>query len=111
MDDLMAQMRKGTTAWIVLAVLRKGGEAYGYGLRQAVFEVSDGLFPIKEGSLYPLLHAMQHSGLIQSRREKIKGRWRHYYRITVRGRRVLADCRRQWKLLHSVLDSLGCHRA
>ena len=111
MNDLMAQMRKGTTAWIVLAVLREHGETYGYGLRQEVFEVSKGLFPIKEGSLYPLLHAMERGGLIQSRREKVKGRWRHYYRITARGRRVLVDCRRQWKLLHSVLDRLGCHRA
>ena len=111
MNDLMGQMTKGTTAWIVLAVLEAHGELYGYGLRREVFEKSRGLFPIKEGSLYPLLHTMKRGGLIQSRREKVKGRWRHSYRIRARGRQVLVDCRRQWELLHSVLDKLGCHRA
>jgi len=110
-QSLMAQMRKGTTAWIVLAVLEKSGELYGYGLRREVFEKSNGLFPMKEGPLYPLLDRMERKQWVTSRREKVKGRWRHYYRITVRGRKVLVDSRRQWKLLHSVLDKLGCHRA
>ena len=110
MIDPMSQMRKGTTAWIVLAAMREHGEAYGYGLRRAVFDVSQGLLPIKEGSLYPLLHVMERGRLIQSRQRKVNGRWRHYYHITDRGRRTLTDCARQWKLLHSVLDKLGCHR-
>ena len=111
MNDLMAQMRKGTTAWIVLAVLEKSGELYGYGLRREVFEKSNGLFLMKEGPLYPLLDRMERKRWVTSRREKVAGRVRRYYRISARGRQVLADCRRQWKLLHSVLDKRGCHRA
>jgi len=103
-------MRKGTTIWIDLAVLRRQGEIYGYSLRHAVFGASKGLLPLKEGSLYPLLKSMERSQLIRMRRQQVNGRWRHYYRITERGRRVLTDCARQWKLLHSVLDRLGCHR-
>jgi DNA-binding PadR family transcriptional regulator len=107
----MAQMRKGTTAWIVLAVLEKRGELYGYGLRREVFEKSKGLFPIQEGPLYPLLGRMQRARLITSRRQSVSGRDRRYYRVSTRGRRVLDQYRCEWKLLSAVLESLGCPHA
>ena len=111
MSDLMAQMRKGTTAWIVLAALEKHGELYGYALRREVFEKSRGLFHIKEGSLYPLLQTIERARWVTSRREKVAGRMRRYYRISARGRQVLGQCRCEWRLLSSVLNAFGCHRA
>jgi DNA-binding PadR family transcriptional regulator len=107
----MAQMRKGTTAWIVLAVLEKRGELYGYGLRREVFVKSKGLFPIQEGPLYPLLSRMQRARWITSRHQSVSGRERKYYRVSPRGRRVLDQYRREWKLLSAVLETLGCHHA
>jgi PadR family transcriptional regulator PadR len=104
----MAQIRKGTTAWIVLATLEKRGELYGYGLRREVFLSSKGLFPIKEGPLYPLLRKMARNGWLASRRVEVAGRERRYYRIRTPGRQVLARYRHEWRLLSSVLDSLGC---
>ena len=109
--DLMAQMRRGTTAWIVLAVLETRGELYGYGLRREVFEKSKGLFPIQEGPLYRLLGRMQRARWVSSRRQSVSGRERRYYRVTDRGRRVLSQYRREWKLLSTVLETLGCTRA
>jgi PadR family transcriptional regulator, regulatory protein PadR len=106
---LMAQMRKGTTAWIVLAVLEKRGELYGYGLRREVFMKSKGLFSIQEGPLYRLLSRMQRARWISSRLQTVSGRGRRYYRVSARGRHVLAEYRREWKLLLSVLETLGCH--
>lgn len=64
----MAQMRKGTTAWIVLAVLENRDELYGYGLRREAFKKSKGLFPIQEGALYPLLDRMRRARWVTSRR-------------------------------------------
>ena len=69
----MAQMRKGTTVWIVLAVLETHGELYGYGLRREVFEKSKGLFPIQEGPLYRLLGRMQRARWVTSRRQTVAG--------------------------------------
>ena len=103
----MAQMRKGTTAWIVLAGLEKRGELYGYGLRREVFEKSKGLFPIQEGPLYPLLGRMHRARWVTSLRQSISGRERRYYRVSARGRRVLDQYRREWKLLSAVLETLG----
>src|SRR5580658_7291266 len=110
-DDPMAQIRKGTTAWIVLATLEQRGELYGYGLRHEVSVSSKGLFPIKEGPLYPLLRKMEREGWLTSRRVEVAGRDRRYYRIRARGRQILAQYRRDWRLLSSLLDSLGCLHA
>ena len=107
----MAQVRKGTTAWIVLTVLEKRGELYGYGLRHEVFVKSKGLFPIQEGSLYPLLKKMERKRWVTSRLQRVAGRDRRYYRISPRGRHVLGQYRREWQLLSAVLDSFGCLHA
>jgi len=107
----MAQIRKGTTAWIILATLEKHGELYGYGLRREVAANSKGLFPLHEGPLYPLLRKMERDGWLASRRMEVAGRERRYYRIRVPGRQALAQYRREWRLLSSVLLSLGCLQA
>jgi DNA-binding PadR family transcriptional regulator len=107
----MAQIRKGTTAWIVLATLERRGELYGYGLRHDVSVNSKGLFPIHEGPLYPLLRKLEREGWLTSRRMEVAGRERRYYRIRALGRQVLAQYRREWRLLSSVLHSLGCLHA
>ena len=110
-DDLMAQIRKGTTAWIVLATLEQHGELYGYGLRREVWVTSRGLFPMTEGALYPSLKTMERRRWVTSRCAEVGGRDRRYYRISARGRQVLGRYRREWQLLSSVLDALGCRHA
>jgi DNA-binding PadR family transcriptional regulator len=110
-DNLMAQIRKGTTAWIILSVLEKRGELYGYGLRHEVWTSSKGTFLLQEGPLYRLLARMERARWLTSRRVEVAGRERRYYRIRPHGRQVLAQYRRDWRLLSSVLDSLGCLRA
>jgi len=107
----MAQIRKGTTAWIVLAMLEKRGELYAYGLRREVAMKSKGLFPIQEGPLYPLLRKMERKHWLASRRAEVAGRERLYYQIRASGRRALAQYRREWRLLSTVLQSLGCLHA
>jgi PadR family transcriptional regulator, regulatory protein PadR len=110
-NNLMAQIRKGTTAWIILSALEKRGELYGYGLRHAVWTSSKGTFPLQEGPLYRLLGRMEHARWLASRRMEVAGRERRYYRICPQGRQVLAQYRREWRLLSSVLNSMGCLRA
>jgi len=101
----LAQLRKGTTALAVLAGLERG-EVYGYGLRRDVHRKTKGIFGLNEGALYPLLHSLERRGLVRVRREKVRGRWRKYYRITARGRRDLVRRRRDWEHLRQVLDGL-----
>jgi DNA-binding PadR family transcriptional regulator len=57
--------------------------------------------------LYPVLHRLERSGLIESRWAKAEsGRHRKYYRITDTGRHQLADERRQWKAVDKTLGRI-----
>jgi PadR family transcriptional regulator PadR len=57
--------------------------------------------------LYPVLHRLDRSGLIESRWAKAEsGRRRKYYRITKAGREQLADERRQWRTVDKTLGRI-----
>ena len=81
---------------LVLAILAEG-DSYGYAILKRVRDLSGGALEWTDGMLYPVLHRLEKSGLIESRWEKAEsGRRRKYYRITPAGREQLAEERRQW---------------
>ncbi len=81
---------------LVLAILAEG-DSYGYAILKRVRDLSGGELEWTDGMLYPVLHRLERSRLIESRWEKAdSGRGRKYYRITDAGREQLAEERRQW---------------
>jgi PadR family transcriptional regulator PadR len=50
-------------------------------------------YPISPGSLYPLLHTLEKSGLFHSRIRVFKGRLRKYYELTEQGSLCLSELR------------------
>jgi DNA-binding PadR family transcriptional regulator len=65
---------------------------HGYGLIQAVDELSDGQIQLRAGTLYPALDRLTVDGLVEHAREEIvDGRLRRYYRLTDEGARRLTD--------------------
>jgi len=91
---------------LVLAILAEG-ESYGYALLKRVRELSEGELEWTDGMLYPVLHRLERSGLIESRWESAEsGRRRKYYRITKAGREQLNDERRQWRTVDQALDKI-----
>ena len=55
-------------------------------------------FQMKEGTLYPILHALEQGKYLTSyQQEAPTGRQRKYYRLTRRGRELLADKKEEWK--------------
>jgi len=93
---IRGQLMKGTTPLLVLTVLRDG-ELYGYEIAQQIRERSGDAFAPSEGSLYPALHALEADGaLIATWRESDKGPRRRYYRITPKGRGLLAEHETEW---------------
>lgn len=88
---------------LVLAILAEG-DSYGYAILQRVRDLSGGELEWTDGMLYPVLHRLERSGLIESRWEKAEtGRKRKYYRVTKTGRDQLADERRQWRTVDETL--------
>ncbi len=91
---------------LVLAILAEG-DSYGYAILKRVRELSGGELEWTDGMLYPVLHRLERSGLIESRWEQSEsGRRRKYYRITKAGREQLADERRQWKTVDRALRNI-----
>jgi DNA-binding PadR family transcriptional regulator len=50
-------------------------------------------YRIGPGTLYPLLHGLERSGLLKSVSEKIEGRRRRVYKITAAGMKALVNAR------------------
>lgn len=60
-------------------------------------------YRIGPGTLYPLLHGMESTGLLRSATENVQGRRRRVYRITAAGRRALNKARIKVDELHHEL--------
>ena len=91
---------------LVLAILAEG-DSYGYAILKRVRELSGGELEWTDGMLYPVLHRLERSGLIESRWESAEsGRRRKYYRVTGPGRNQLDDERRQWRTVDQALEKI-----
>jgi PadR family transcriptional regulator PadR len=71
-------------------------EMYGYELVQAIEVATGEAIKLGEGVVYPVLHALEESGCLRSRRKPVNGRTRVYYSVTAAGRRRLAAVTRDW---------------
>ena len=79
------------TEIIVLKLLSER-PMYGYEIIRMVLERTGGIFEWKEGTLYPLLHRLEQSGLIESRWQLTDGARPHkYYALSPRGRAVCEE--------------------
>jgi transcriptional regulator len=62
----MAPRNSAQTAldMLVLTILSRRGPSHGYGIANAIQELSDEALRVDEGSLYPALHRMEEAGWI-----------------------------------------------
>jgi transcriptional regulator len=91
---------------LVLAILAEG-DSYGYAIAKRVRELSGGELEWTDGMLYPVLHRLEKSGLVEARwGEADTGRRRKYYRVTAAGREQLAEQRRQWRTVDRALRTI-----
>ncbi len=91
---------------LILSLLAQG-ESYGYAIIQEIRTRSSGKLNWTDGMLYPVLHRMEHRGLIKSRwRASATGRKRKYYSLKKQGRAAMAKHRTEWSLVHAILSGL-----
>ena len=101
-DALLAQMRRGTLQYCVLALLADE-ERYGFDLVRGLAEM-DGMVT-SEGTIYPLLSRLRRDGLVESTwQESSTGPPRRYYRLTDRGRVALEAFRLEWSRFRNAVD-------
>src|ERR1043166_4779671 len=80
--------------FIKLHVLHHASEQPVYGL-WLIEELGEHGYRIGPGTLYPLLHSLEQEGLLKSYNEIFGGKVRRYYKITPKGRRLLAKAKLQ----------------
>jgi len=91
---------------LILALLARG-ETYGYAIIQEVKARSNNQMQWTDGMLYPVLHRLEHKGLIKARwGESETGRKRKYYSLKKDGHKALAKHQEHWSLVSAVLAGL-----
>ena len=72
---------------------------HGFGIARRIQRVTDDVFQIEEGTLYPALYKMENKGWVKSEwRVTENNRRAKYYRLTAAGKRRLAEEARTWNL-------------
>ena len=67
------ELIKGSTVMLVMSVLKKN-DMYGYKIIKELELQSESVFELKEGTLYPILHALEKENLLESYWEEFDGR-------------------------------------
>ena len=87
---------KGHLEMLLLAALQNG-PAHGYGVINDLKQRSEGVFDLQEGTIYPALHRLEGSGLVESEWSVANGRRRRMYMLTEMGRRTLEEKTSAWR--------------
>ena len=97
---------KGNTETLLLSLL-SGKPMYGYQIVKELEKRSNGYFQFKEGTLYPALHRLDKSSLVEGKwREEGTGLPRRYYQLTPKGRKVLEARLTEWRRFSRAVNSI-----
>ena len=99
------ELLKGSTHLLVLAVL-ENRDLYGYKIIRELEIRSENAFEMSEGTLYPILHALEKEKFLESYWEEFDGRNRKYYHITKKGKKQLREKTLEWKSFSSNVNKV-----
>jgi DNA-binding PadR family transcriptional regulator len=102
---LSKELLKGTTGTLMLTLLSRR-PLYGYEMIKELERSSEGVFALKEGTLYPILHGMEIERWVESYWMEVDGRGRKYYSITDEGRKRLNEKKAEWLVFRRAVDSV-----
>lgn len=106
-DNVKAQMRKGTLEYCILLILSRGASY----APKIIEELKRAEMIVVEGTIYPILTRQKNQGYLSYRwEESPQGPPRKYYSITDRGREVLAQLDESWDQLAAQIAMLRHER-
>jgi transcriptional regulator len=92
MDSSRDGIPPGTLEMLILTTLARHKEMHGFEIASSIQAVSEDVLQVEEGSLYPALQRMLIKGwLIGEWGRTDENRRARYYRLTLEGRRQLAE--------------------
>ena len=96
----------GVPELLILSLLREREEMYGYEIVAAIGQATGEVVSLKEGVVYPLLHALERDGALKTQRRQAQGRMRVYYTLTSKGVRRLFERTDEWNRLTGAVDQV-----
>lgn len=97
---------RGSLQTIVLQIVMSR-PLYGYEICKVADRRTNGLFELREGSLYPALHKLERDGLLAGYWEQTdQGRRRKYYRITPTGQEHLQRKQAEWREFSAAMNAV-----
>ena len=89
---------RGTLDMLILKTLSLQ-PMHGLGVSRRIDQITDGVFHVKPGSLFPALHRLEQEGwIVGSWGESENNRRAKFYRLSSAGRRRLGEEQRNWGL-------------
>lgn len=80
-------------------------EMYGYELVKSIRLVTQEAISLGEGVIYPVLHGLERSGALKSKRKQVNGRTRVYYSLTAKGKRRLHRLQEDWQRIQAGINA------
>ena len=108
MDDRFAQqLKKGVLEMLVLKLICRKS-SYGYELLSRLKEGTDGMFVLKEGTLYPILYRLEDAGMIAASWTAGEGRAapKKVYSPTEKGREECIRRKALWSSFAATVDAI-----
>jgi transcriptional regulator len=100
------ELKRGAAELLILSLL-DARPRHGYELNKLIYTRSSGQLTFHIDSLYPLLYRLEERGWIKgSWVEKPNERRRRFYKVTSKGRRVLAQQRETWATFVAAVQSV-----
>lgn len=94
------------TSMLILQLISEK-EQYGYQIIKELASRSCHVFVLKEGTLYPILHALEEEGSIEAFEQVAEnGKFRKYYRITKKGEKQLKCKKEEWNTYHKAINQV-----
>lgn len=101
-----SNIKHGTIELVLLLMLRHG-QKYGYQLSQELEEYSDGAYDLKEATMYPTLYRLTQNGYLSCDQVKVGvRRVRVYYEITDEGRKYLEKLIEEYSLITEAIENI-----
>jgi PadR family transcriptional regulator len=106
MSPLNTELLQGTLDLLILKTVALGPQ-HGYGISLRIQQISKDALQVRQGSLYPALHRLEHRGWIAAEwGESENNRRAKFYKLTAAGRRQLEVEETNWERLAAAVRTI-----
>jgi len=104
--SIASDLIRGHTDTIILARLMDA-DNYGYEINKSIQQRTNGVYELKEATLYTAFRRLEEAGCISSYwGDELTGARRRYYSVTDTGRDTYKELISEWKTAKTMIDKL-----